>query len=73
MDASGGRIPFTSKIGYWMILSHGPRQDDLVRHSANWHEEGGTPLRPEDVIVAAFVQLRRIAVSDNINLSFCIS
>jgi len=44
-----------------MILSHGPRQDDLVRHSANWHEEGGTPLRPEDVIVAAFVQLRRIA------------
>jgi hypothetical protein len=45
-----------------MILSHGARQDDLVRHSANWHEEGGTPIRPEDVIVAAFVQLRRIAV-----------
>jgi hypothetical protein len=47
------------------MLSHGSPQDDLVRHSANWHEEGGTPLRPEDVIVAAFVQLRRIAVSNN--------
>lgn len=45
-------------------MSHGP-QDDLVRHSANWHEEGGTPFRPEDVIVAAFVQLRRIAVRNN--------
>lgn len=64
MDASGGRIPFTSEIGIWVILSHGPRKDDLVRHSANWHEEGGTPLRPEDVIVTAFVQLRRIAVRD---------
>ena len=53
------------QIGIGVILSHGARQDDLVRHSANWHEEGGTPLRPEDVIVAAFVQLRRIAVSHN--------
>lgn len=61
MDASGGGILFTLDL----ILSHGPCQDDLVRHSANWHEEGGTPLRPEDVIVAAFVQLRRIAVGDN--------
>lgn len=34
---------------------------ELVRHSTTWHEEGGTPIRPEDVIVAAFVQLRRIA------------
>jgi hypothetical protein len=34
---------------------------DLVRHSTTWHEEGGTPIRPEDVILAAFVQLRRIA------------
>lgn len=34
---------------------------DLVRHYATWHEEGGTPIRPEDVILAAFVQLRRIA------------
>ncbi|THH20938.1 hypothetical protein EW146_g495 [Bondarzewia mesenterica] len=34
---------------------------DLVRHSSTWHEEGGMPMRPEDVIVAAFVQLRRIA------------
>jgi hypothetical protein len=40
----------------WMLP-----EDDMVRHSATWHEEGGTPLRPEDVVVAAFVQLRRIA------------
>ncbi|EIN07589.1 hypothetical protein PUNSTDRAFT_126610 [Punctularia strigosozonata HHB-11173 SS5] len=40
----------------WMLP-----EDDLVRHSATWHEEGGSPIRPEDVIVAAFVQLRRIA------------
>jgi hypothetical protein len=39
----------------------------MVRHSATWHEEGGTPLRPEDVVVAAFVQLRRIAVSDKVS------
>lgn len=38
-------------------------QDDLVRHSTTWHEEGGNSVRPEDVIIAAFVQLRRIAVS----------
>jgi hypothetical protein len=62
MDASGGGLPVTSDR-CCVILSHGSHQDDLVRHSANWHEEGGTPLRPEDVIVAAFVQLRRIAVS----------
>lgn len=34
---------------------------ELVRHSTTWHEEGGSPIRPEDVILAAFVQLRRIA------------
>ncbi|EIM82597.1 uncharacterized protein STEHIDRAFT_64714 [Stereum hirsutum FP-91666 SS1] len=34
---------------------------NLVRNSANWHEEGGPHIRPEDVILAAFVQLRRIA------------
>lgn len=33
-----------------------------MRNSANWHEEGGPHIRPEDVILAAFVQLRRIAV-----------
>jgi hypothetical protein len=33
-----------------------------VRHSPSWHEYGGNSVRPEDVIVAAFVQLRRIAV-----------
>lgn len=33
---------------------------DLVRHSTTWHEQGGSPIRPEDVILAAFVQLRLI-------------
>ena len=37
-------------------------QDDLIRHSTNWHKEGGSSIRPEDVVVSAFVQLRRIAV-----------
>lgn len=36
----------------------------LVRNSGNWHEKGGPVVRPEDVIVAAFVALRRIAVCD---------
>ncbi|KAF7304768.1 Zn(2)-C6 fungal-type domain-containing protein [Mycena kentingensis (nom. inval.)] len=41
----------------WMLP-----EDELVRHAATWHEGGGTPTpRPEDVIVAAFVQLRRIS------------
>ncbi|KAJ7098180.1 fungal-specific transcription factor domain-containing protein [Mycena belliarum] len=40
----------------WMLP-----EDDLVRHALTWHEEGGLPLRPEDVIVSAFVQLRRIS------------
>lgn len=34
---------------------------DLVLHSDTWHEGGGLPARPEDVIVAAFVSLRQIA------------
>jgi hypothetical protein len=34
---------------------------DLVSHSNTWHEAGGTPVRPEDIIVASFVQLRQIA------------
>jgi hypothetical protein len=38
------------------------RQDDLVRRSITWHEQGGATIRQEDVIVAAFVQLRCIAV-----------
>lgn len=41
----------------WMLP-----EDDLVRHSLTWHEEGGSPPRQEDVIVASFVQLRRITV-----------
>ncbi|KDQ12322.1 hypothetical protein BOTBODRAFT_112983 [Botryobasidium botryosum FD-172 SS1] len=38
----------------WMLP-----EDDLVRHSSTWHEDNF--IRPEDVIVSAFVQLRRIA------------
>lgn len=38
----------------WMLP-----EDDLVRNSTNWYESKF--LRPEDVIVAAQVQLRRIA------------
>ncbi|TCD70326.1 hypothetical protein EIP91_003955 [Steccherinum ochraceum] len=40
----------------WMLS-----ECELVRHSTNWHTEGALPVRPEDVIVAAFVQLQRIA------------
>ncbi|KAG8924688.1 hypothetical protein FRC00_004819 [Tulasnella sp. 408] len=36
--------------------------DELVRNSMNWHITGiKGPVRPEDVIVAAFVQLRRLS------------
>lgn len=42
---------------HWMLP-----EDDFVRNANSWHKEGG-PIRPEDVIVAAFVELRRIAVS----------
>lgn len=42
---------------HWMLP-----EDDLVRNSATWHEGGGSSIRPEDVIVAAFVSLRRISV-----------
>lgn len=41
----------------WMLP-----EDALVRHSSTWHEQGGSTIRPEDVIVSAFVQLRHIAV-----------
>ncbi|PCH39576.1 hypothetical protein WOLCODRAFT_141318 [Wolfiporia cocos MD-104 SS10] len=41
---------------HWMLP-----EDDLVRNAATWHEEGGAPIRQEDVIVAAFTQLRHIA------------
>lgn len=43
---------------HWMLP-----EDDLIRNSHTWHTEGGGQLRQEDVIVAAFVSLRRIAVS----------
>ena len=43
----------------WMLP-----EDEIVQHSNSWHEDGGAgTIRPEDVILAAFVQLRRIAVS----------
>lgn len=43
---------------HWMLP-----EDDLIRHAMSWHEASGTTIRPEDVIIAAFVALRRIAVS----------
>ncbi|KNZ81451.1 Protein priB [Termitomyces sp. J132] len=42
---------------HWMLP-----EDDMIRHSSKWHEQVGAAIRPEDVIVAAFVQLRIIAV-----------
>ena len=48
----------------WML-----QECELVRNSNKWHEhngaipsgeEGGAPIRPEDVILASFVALRRI-------------
>ncbi|KAG6376032.1 putative protein priB [Boletus reticuloceps] len=41
---------------HWMLP-----EDDFIRHADTWHEQGGLPIRCEDVIVAAFIQLRRIA------------
>ncbi|PVG02850.1 hypothetical protein CPB86DRAFT_548759 [Serendipita vermifera] len=38
----------------WMLP-----EDDLVRHAKSWHDD--SPMRPEDVIVAAMVNLRQIA------------
>lgn len=42
----------------WMLP-----EDALVRHSSQWHVQGGGTIRPEDVIIASFVELRHIAVS----------
>jgi hypothetical protein len=42
----------------WMLP-----EDEFIRHSINWHDQVTGNIRPEDVIVAAFVQLRHIAVS----------
>lgn len=47
---------------YFAFMSHFVLQDELVRNSVTWHEEGGSTIRPEDVILGAFVNLRRIAV-----------
>ncbi|KAL1743295.1 fungal-specific transcription factor domain-containing protein [Schizophyllum fasciatum] len=35
--------------------------DEFIRNSTTWHDEGPGALRPSDVIVSAFVQLRRLA------------
>lgn len=55
---------------HWMLP-----EDDLVRNSATWHEGGGSSIRPEDVIVAAFVSLRRISAetADLFSTSKCAS
>jgi len=42
---------------HWMLP-----EDELVRRAATWHQASGGPVRPEDVVIAAFVSLRRIAV-----------
>lgn len=47
----------------WMLP-----EDDLVRHAKIWHDDN--PMRPEDVIVAAMVNLRQIAVSQNVLTEF---
>ncbi|KZV67951.1 hypothetical protein PENSPDRAFT_583137 [Peniophora sp. CONT] len=39
----------------WMLP-----EDEIVRNAHHWHENGGGDIRPEDVIVSAFVQLRCI-------------
>ncbi|TFK42840.1 fungal-specific transcription factor domain-containing protein [Crucibulum laeve] len=41
---------------HWMLP-----EDDLIRHSSTWHQENKGPARLEDVIIAALLQLRRIA------------
>ncbi|KAJ3761851.1 protein priB [Lentinula raphanica] len=40
----------------WMLP-----EDTFIRHADRWHEESTDSVRPEDVIVAAFVRLRQIA------------
>jgi hypothetical protein len=44
----------------WMLP-----EDEFVRRSSTWHDPDGSGvgIRPEDVIIAAFVRLRHIAVS----------
>ena len=42
---------------HWMLP-----EDELIRHSITWHKRGGGLVRPEDVVIAAFVSLRRITV-----------
>jgi hypothetical protein len=44
---------------HWML----PENDELIENSGVWHRHAvDDKIRPEDVIIAAFVELRRIAV-----------
>ncbi len=46
---------------------------EFIRNAEHWHEKNGSgAIRPEDVIVAAFVSLRRIAVCLCLLRSLCI-
>ncbi|KAF5391848.1 hypothetical protein D9757_001625 [Collybiopsis confluens] len=49
-------VPHPPPSRNWMLP-----EDDFIRHADRWHERPGVAARPEDVIVAAFVQLRHIA------------
>ena len=42
---------------HWMLP-----EDEFVRNAETWHDRGGSAIRPEDVIVAAFLMLHQIAV-----------
>jgi hypothetical protein len=55
-------LPFSLSLPHVRFIDHhfDRIQDDLIRHAKTWHED--SPMRPEDVIVAAKVNLRQIAV-----------
>ena len=48
-------------------------EDELVRRAGSWHQTSGGAVRPEDVVIAAFVSLRRIAVRFFFSVLFSIS
>ncbi|KAK2467121.1 hypothetical protein APHAL10511_001379 [Amanita phalloides] len=50
----------------WMLP-----EDDLIKNANTWHKESGGPIRPEDVIVVALVELRCVAAetTDSFNNS----
>ncbi|KAI6038957.1 hypothetical protein EDC04DRAFT_2868101 [Pisolithus marmoratus] len=51
---------------HWMLP-----EDNFIRHSDTWHLHGSPSTRFHDVVVAAFTQLRRIAVSNGEPFHFC--